>query len=72
MLILWITVFSFLGSVGAILKAAIFLQIREKIQNFLIPCLISFASGTLLTAALLGLIPHAIHYSDPRTILSTV
>jgi zinc and cadmium transporter len=61
-----------LGSIGAVLTAAIFLRIQEKIQNFLIPCLISFASGTLLTAALLGLIPHAINYSNLRTILSTV
>lgn len=72
MLILWITIFSLLGSVGAILTAAIFLRIPEKIQNFLIPCLIAFASGTLLTAALVGLIPHAINYSNPRTILSVV
>lgn len=72
MLILWITLFSLLGSVGAIIIAAAFLLLREKIQRVLVPCLISYATGTLLTAALLGLIPHALKNISPHSILSTV
>ena len=72
MLILWITFFSLLGSVGAIVTAAAFLLLREKIQKVLIPCLVSYATGTLLAAALLGLIPHALKNTAHLPILSTV
>ena len=72
MLILWITFFSLLGSVGALITAAAFLSLREKIQKKLIPCLVSYASGTLLAAALLGLIPHALENTADLSILSTV
>jgi zinc and cadmium transporter len=72
MLILWITFFSLLGSVGAIITAAAFLLFREKIQRVLIPCLISYATGTLLAAALLGLLSHALKITSPLPILSTV
>lgn len=72
MVILWIIVFSVLGSVGAIVTAAIFLLLQKRIQEVLVPCLISYAAGTLLTVALLGLIPHALEHASPRPILSTV
>ncbi len=72
MLILWIISFSLLGSVGAIFTAAIFLRIGEQIQEILVPSLIAYASGTLLTVALMGLIPHAIEHTDSHTILITV
>jgi zinc and cadmium transporter len=72
MLILWIALFSVLGSVGAIIAAALFLFLEEKAQQVLIPCLISYATGTLLAAALLGLIPHALEHTAPFPILSTV
>ena len=72
MLVLWVTLFSILGSVGAIIAAASFLLIRENIQKILIPCLISYATGTLLAAGLLGLIPHALKHDSPTPILSTV
>ena len=72
MLLIWIIIFSSLGSIGAVITAAAFLLIREQIQKFLIPCLISFASGTLLAAALLGLIPHALNHLDPQIALLTV
>ncbi|MFX0183283.1 MAG: ZIP family metal transporter [Candidatus Hodarchaeota archaeon] len=70
--LLWIISFSLLGSVGAITTAAIFLRVQKKIQEILIPCLIAYASGTLLTVALVGLIPHAFEHTDPRLILGTV
>jgi len=52
--------FSILGSIGAILTATVFVLLAERIQKALISMLISFATGTLLTSALFGLIPEAI------------
>ena len=72
MLLLWIISFSLLGSVGAIVTAAAFLLLREERQVTLIPYLVSYSTGTLLTAALLGLIPHAIEHTSTFLVLSTV
>ena len=72
MLLLWIILFSLLGSVGAIITATAFLLIKGKMQKVLIPCLIAYATGTLLAAALLGLTPHALKHTSPLPILSTV
>jgi len=49
-----------LGSIGALTAAAAFIFLNEKIQKLLVTILISYATGTLLTAALFGLIPEAI------------
>lgn len=59
----WIILFSILGSVGAITAAASFMLLSEKTQKSLISALISFATGVLLTSALLALIPEAIEES---------
>ena len=72
MIILWIIFFSILGSVGAIITAATFLLFKKKIQDVLIPCLIAYATGTLLAAALLGLLPNALKHVSPFPILLTV
>ncbi len=56
----WIILFSVLGSFGAILAAGAFVFFGEKHQDALIPMLIAFATGVLLAAAFLGLIPEAI------------
>jgi zinc and cadmium transporter len=72
MLIFWIIIFSILGSVGSILTASFFLRIKREKQERLIPCLISYATGTLLTAALLGMIAQAINRSNPTLVLSFV
>ena len=72
MLIVWITIFSILGSIGALITASGFLLLREKTQKMLIPCLVSYASGTLLTAALLGLIPQALEYTISPSVFLTI
>ena len=72
MLILWVILFSTLGSVGAILAAATFLRVKKQTQVVLIPCLVAYATGTLLTVALLGMIPHALNSLSPAQVLSTV
>ena len=66
--------FSFLGSIGAIIIAMAFIQLGKAHQEKLIPCLVSYATGTLLAAALLGMIPTAIIKSgyDLNMVLSIV
>ncbi len=59
MLLTLIIIFSLLGSVVSILAAALFLLFPEKIRIVFVPAIISYATGTLLGAALLGLIPKA-------------
>ncbi|GAG72768.1 unnamed protein product [marine sediment metagenome] len=72
MYLLLIIIFSILGSIGAIIFAGIFLLIKEKAQKVFIPCLISYATGTLLAAAFLGLIRQAVTDSEPVIVLSVV
>jgi len=72
MQLMWIIIFSILGSVGALTGAALFLLFPEGVRSFLIPCLVSYASGTLLGAAFLGLIPHALDHTDAHLVLGTV
>ncbi len=68
-MLIWVILFSILGSVGAILSAGAFLLFNDKVQNTLIPCLISYATGTLLAAAFLGMIPHAIEHANENVTL---
>jgi zinc and cadmium transporter len=68
----WIMGFSLLGSVGAIAGAALLLAFPEAIRKTLVPCLVSFATGTLLAAAFLGMIPSALKQEDPTAILASV
>ena len=56
----WIVGFALIGSVGAIAGAASFLLFPERVRERLVPFLVSYATGTLLGAALLGLLPRAI------------
>jgi zinc and cadmium transporter len=72
MVLTFIVGFSLMGSIGAIALAGSFLLFPEKIRQFLIPCLISYATGTLLGAAFLGLIPHALTRATASAVLSTV
>ena len=72
MLLTWIIGFSLIGSVGAILLAGAYLLFPERIRQILIPCLISYATGTLLGAAFLGLLRHALDNAPAASILSTV
>ena len=72
MLILWILVFSLFGSIGAITGAALLLVLPAVIRGRLVPYLISYATGTLLGAAFLGMIPAALEQAPARGILATV
>lgn len=72
MLLAWIIVFSILGSLGAIAGAALLLFFPERTRMTLLPCLLSYATGTLLGAAFLGMIPNALQQSTPIAISGTV
>jgi len=62
----YIILFSLLGSVGSIGVAALFLIFPERIRKSLLPSVLSFATGTLLGTAFLGLIPELLTDVTPR------
>lgn len=60
-----ILIFSFLGSVGALLVSALLLLFPVGIRQQLVPNLVSYATGTLLGAAFLGMIPAGLQKAPP-------
>lgn len=72
MLLIWIISFSLLGSVGAIILAGAYLLFPERIRDSLITSLVSYATGTLLGAAFLGLLPHALEHAPAANISGMV
>ena len=58
-LLVWIILFCLLGGVLSVLAASSFLLLPEGLRNRLLPHFVSFATGALLGAAFLALIPHA-------------
>lgn len=61
-----------MGSVGAVAGAALFLLFPAGIRKVLVPCLISYATGTLLAAAFLGMIPAGLKLAPAFSVTSTV
>ena len=59
-LLSWIVLFTALGGVLSALAASLFLVVSDQVRARVLPHLVSFATGALLAAALLGLLPHAI------------
>ena len=72
MLLSWIIVFSILGSVGSIIGAASLLSFPAQTRKTLLPMLLSYATGTLLGAAFLGMIPKAVQQATTLSVSSTV
>jgi len=64
--------FSLLGSVGAMGGAALLLAFPDAMRQRLLPCLLSYATGTLLGAAFLGMIPQGLTKASPLAISGTV
>ena len=71
-MLLWVIGFSILGSVGAIAGAALFLFFPQRIRNLLVPSLISYATGTLLGAAFLGMMPAGLKHAPATPFMATV
>jgi zinc and cadmium transporter len=57
--LLWIILATFASGVLSCLAAGLFLALPVRQRESLVPHMVSFATGALLGAALLGLIPHA-------------
>lgn len=56
----WIILFTAFGGIVSALAASLFLVASNSLRVRVLPHLVSFATGALLGAALLGLLPHAI------------
>lgn len=56
----WIILFTALGGAASALAASVFLLAPQAVRTRALPHLVSFATGALLGAALLGLLPDAI------------
>ena len=72
MTLVYILSFTFVGSIGSVLIASLFLLFGEKSQKTLVNILITFATGTLLGGAFLGLIPESIEQLSVEPVLWTV
>lgn len=59
-LLLLIILFTAMGGVVSAVAASLFLLAPQSLRGRVLPHLVSFATGALLSAALLGLLPHAI------------
>ena len=59
-ILLWIVGFTALGGALSALAASLFLLLPEAKRVHVLPHLVSFATGALLGAALIGLLPHAV------------
>lgn len=64
--LLWIVTFTLLGGALSALAASAFLLSAETTRSRLLPHLVSLATGALLGAALLGLLPHALQGVGPQ------
>ena len=64
----WILLATFLGGALSAALASVFLLLPESRRTWLLPHLISFATGAMLAAALVGLLPEAIESVGPQRI----
>ena len=64
--------FSLVGSLGTVSGAALLLAFPEGVRKVLVPLLISYATGTLLGAAFLGMIPAALEQAPAVSVTATV
>src|SRR5437762_8721696 len=58
--LLWIVAFTLAGGVLGVMAAATLLLLSDQLRERVMPALVSFAIGTLLGAAFLAILPHAL------------
>ena len=70
----WLAVLglSIAGSVGGLLVASIMLVLHKDVRARVVPWLVSYAVGTLLGAALLGLVPESLASLRPTPALASL
>jgi zinc and cadmium transporter len=61
-----------LGSVGGLITASLLLFVGKPIRDRVVPWLVSYAVGTLLGAALLGLTPQALASLPPPPVFASL
>jgi zinc and cadmium transporter len=61
----WIIGLTLLGGLAGVLLAGVFLLVPERARTRALPLMVAFATGALLGAALLGLLPEAIALAGP-------
>jgi zinc and cadmium transporter len=61
----WIIGFTLLGGLASVLLASLFLLLPEPMRARAMPSMIAFATGALLAAALIGLLPEAMELAGP-------
>ncbi len=66
-----ISIAAFAASLGVVSATALLLLLGDRVVAHLVPRLVSFAVGTLLGAAFLGLLPEALRSASPRAVLLT-
>jgi zinc and cadmium transporter len=69
--LLWILGFALLASLAVVLGASGFLLASDTVRRSLIPHLVSYAVGTLLGAAFLGLLPRALESASGGVVMGT-
>lgn len=72
MILPWILGFSVLGAAIAISAAAVMLLLPDNIRRAIIPDLVSLATGSLLGAAFLGILPATLSQAPADTVMPTV
>lgn len=63
-LLAWIVALTVAGGILGVLAAAMLLLLSDRTRGRVMPALVSFAIGTLLGAAFLALLPHALDSAD--------
>jgi len=71
MLLVWIIIAAIVGSALSIAGAALLLFLSKELKKSLVSLLVSYATGTLLGAAFLGMLPSALEYAKGRQVLET-
>jgi len=73
-LIVWVLLFSLIGGVLSVLAASAFLLLDDGRRATLLPHLVSYATGALLGAAFLGILPEALeqHAGDGHAVTAAV
>ncbi|MBV8804406.1 MAG: ZIP family metal transporter [Sinobacteraceae bacterium] len=62
----WIIVFTAIGGIASAAFAGLFLLLPERVGTWMLPHFVSFATGALIGAALLGLLPEAMEGVGPN------